>query len=312
MDSLERRTPAHGRFIDELLVWDGPRPLADPGLVEELRDSLLSGLDEVAASLPDGERLFLGKTSLAALACDGRYLDLVDSPFAWSGQMVAGKLIHRTLELDHATTRSEAPDALVRHAWDEMATAQDGLADFVNGMKPIEGSLMRQQVAQRVTEYRDLWPHLPAGVPLRMEERMQVRVDNGVSSVVVQGTPDVVFGNVRDDRCRLMLVDLKTGHRNPMTERQDLRLYALLATIKYGQTPFRWATYYVAEGAWDAEDLDPDLLRGAVQRVLDGARKAARLRRDTAAELRLVPGAWCRFCGRRPDCEVAATDDPEW
>jgi len=307
---LDLRTPAHERLVTELLDWHGERPVADRALVDELRDELRGGLDEVATGLPRGTRIFLGKTSLNALVCDGRYLDQRDSPFEWSPQVASGKLIHRALEIDHATHRGESVDDLVQHAWTEMATAPGSLADYLNGMARVQSSVLRHQAEQRITEYRDLWPLLPPSVPMRTEERMVFAVGDG--AVVVQGTPDIVIGNVRDDRCRVLLIDLKTGQRNPMTERQDLRLYGLLATLKYGQTPFRWATYYVTEGSWDAEDVDPNLLRGAVQRVVDGARKVARLQADDPGELRLVGGSWCRFCGRRDTCPAAPSDDDGW
>lgn len=306
---MELRTPAHERLVAELLDWHGDRPMADRALVTELRDELSAGLHEIAAGLPDGQRLFLGKSSLNALVCDGRYLDQTESAFEWSPQLASGKLTHRALELDHATRRRETAETLVDHAWTEMVTAPGSLADYLNGLDRIAASAARHQVEQRLTEYRDLWPLLPESVPVRTEERMQFSV--GAGAVVVQGTPDIVIGNVRDDRCRILLIDLKTGQRNPMTERQDLRLYGLLASLKYDQTPFRWATYYVTEGSWDAEDVDADLLRGAVQRVLDGARKAARLQSDDPGQLRLVGGSWCRFCGRRDTCDAAPTGD-DW
>lgn len=304
---MELRTPAHERLVAELLDWHGDRPVADPALVTELRDDLRAGLQDVAARLPDGQRLFLGKSSLNSLVCDGRYLDQIESPFTWSPQLASGKLTHRVLELDHATRRRESAETLVQHAWAETVTAPGSFADYLNELDRIAASATRHTVEQRLTEYRDLWPLLPEAVPVRTEERMQFTV--GAGAVIVQGTPDIVIGNVRDDRCRVLLIDLKTGQRSPMTERQDLRLYGLLATLKYDQTPFRWATYYVTEGSWDAEDVDADLLRGAVRRVIDGARKAARLQSDDPGDLRLVGGGWCRFCGRRDTCDEAATDD---
>lgn len=303
---LDLRTPAHERLVADLLAWEQPRPVADPDLVAALRQELDEGLRAVARSFPPGQRLFLGKTTLNTLVCDGRYLDHTESDFEWSLPLILGKLAHRAFELDQATRRQENPETLVRHAWDEFSTAPGSLADYLNGLDRITASATRHQCEQRVAEYRDLWPLLPAGVPFRTEVKIKLSAADG--AIVVQGTPDIVVGAIRDDRCRLMLVDLKTGHRNPMSERQDLRLYALLAAIKYGQPPFRWATYYVSEGAWDVEDLAPELLQGAARRVIDGAERAARLVFDEPSELRLVGGSWCRFCGRADSCEAAELD----
>lgn len=305
---LDLPTPAHQRLVDDLLAWDAARPVGDPGLRDELATSLADGLAPLADRIPPGERLFLGKTSLGDLVCDGRYLDRQDSEFVWSMQVAGGKLAHRAIELDHAVRREAPPDEVVAHAWHELVTDAGGLADWCNGLDRVEASALRHTAEQRLTDFRDTWPALPSQASLRLEQRIDARFLDG--RLLLRGTPDLTLGGVRDDRCRMLLVDLKTGRRNPMLERQDLRFYALLATLKYGLPPFRWATYYVSEGAWDVEDLDPDLLRGAAQRVVDAAARAAELEFHRPAEddLRLVGGAWCRFCGRRETCPEAPGD----
>lgn len=302
-------TPAHQRLVEDLLAWDAPRPLGDPGLADRLRDALEAGLAPLVDRVPAGERLFLSKSRVQALVCDGRYLDQQESPFTWSPQLAGGKLAHRAIELDQAAGREVPPDQVVAHAWQERATEVGSLAQWLNQLAPLEASALRQVVEQRVTDFRDTWPLLPPQAHLRLEHRIDATLAEG--RLLVSGTPDLSIGGVRDDRCRMLLVDLKTGRRNPMAERQDLRLYALLATLKYGLPPFRWATYYVSEGAWDAEDLDEDLLWGAVRRLVDAADRAATLELDRPdeADLRLVGGAWCRYCGRREHCP-AAPEDP--
>lgn len=307
--ALELATPAHRRLVDELLGWDRARPVVDTGLRDQLRADLAAGLAPLADRIPSGERLFLSKSRVSALVCDGRYLDQQDSAFEWSPQLAGGKLAHRAIELDQAGRRAATPDALVAHAWHEMVTSVGSLADWLNGLGAVEASALRHTAEQRVTDFRDTWPVLPSQAHLRLEQRIDATFLDG--RVLVTGTPDLTLGGVRDDRARMLLVDLKTGRRNPMVERQDLRLYALLATLKYGLPPFRWATYYVSEGAWDLEDLDADLLHGAVRRLVDAAARAATLEFDRPDEtdLRLVGGAWCRFCGRRATCP-AVPEDP--
>lgn len=305
---LDLATPAHRRLVDDLLGWDDARPVADPGLRDQLQAALDDGLAPLADVVPPGERLFLSKSRVSALVCDGRYLDQQVSPFTWNPQLAGGKLAHRAIELDQAGRREASPDQVVAHAWHEMATEVGSLADWLNELGRIEASALRHTAEQRVTDFRDTWPVLPPQAHLRLEQRIDATLADG--RVLLTGTPDLTVGGVRDDRCRMLLVDLKTGRRNPMVERQDLRLYALLATLKYGLPPFRWATYYVSEGAWDVEDLDADLLHGAVRRIVDAARRAAVLefQRPPEGDLRLVGGAWCRFCGRRETCREAPED----
>lgn len=306
---LELPTPAHERLVCDLLGWDDARPVGDPELRDRLHADLESGLAPLAERIPAGQRLFLSKSRVTSLVCDGRYLDQRDSPFTWSLQLAGGKLAHRAIELDQAGRRSAAPDELVEHAWREMATGVGSLPDWLNGLDRIEASALRHTAEQRVTDFRDTWPVLPSQVHLRLEQRIDATFHDG--RVLVTGTPDLTVGGVRDEKCRMLLVDLKTGRRNPLVERQDLRLYALLATLKYGLPPFRWATYYVSEGAWDVEDLDAALLHGAVRRLVDAAVRATTLEfeRPPDDELRLVGGSWCRFCGRRETCP-AVPEDP--
>lgn len=301
-------SPSQERLVDELLGWEAPRPRPDAGLARELDRILRDGLEPLVAELPQDERLILGKTALSALACEGRFLDL-DGSFTWSPPIATGKLAHRAIEIDHATRRRLSPAAAVERVWTEVASAGDGLAAYLNGLDDVDAATLRHDVTQRLQDFRDTWPVLPEAVPLRTEQSLRYSVGRGAVALV--GTPDLLLGDVRPDgRARMLVVDLKTGLRRPMTERQDLRFYALLATVKYGVPPFRWATYYVTEGDWDGEDLDAELLRIAARRAVAGAADALRLRFDPPAEdeLRLVPGAYCRWCGRREDCPAAELD----
>ncbi len=311
MPTTDQPTPAHQRLVDELLAWDQPRPVVDPTLRDRLHTRLMEGLAPVVDQVPAGQRLFLGKTSLASLVCDGRYLDQESSNFEWSPQLAGGKLAHRAIELDLAGRRQEDVEAIVASAWREFASDDSSIASWLNQLDTVAASALRHTALQRLTDFRDTWPLLPAAAHLRLEQRIEATAGDG--AIIIRGTPDIVLGGVRDDRARMLLVDLKTGMRSPAMERQDMRLYALLATLKYGLPPFRWATYYVSEGAWDAEDFAEELLTGAVNRVVDAANRAVVLRWSPPpeAELRLVGGAWCRFCGRRGDCPAASIEDPD-
>lgn len=306
---METATTAQARIRDELLAWDAPRPRVDPDLALELRARLEEGaraiferhgLDHGPAASRYDDTVWVSKSRLDRLVCDGLYRGALEEPFAWNPAIAVGTLAHRAIELDHATRRARTPAEVVEHVWDEVATRQgDSLALFANGMDEIAAASLRQDVEQLLTEHRDVWPPLPSGLHVRSEQSVRVELLGG--RVVLSGTPDLTLGRVRDDHARMLLVDLKTGLRRPDAERQELRFYALLLTIKYGQPPFRWAVHYVAEGAWDAEDFRPELLDTAVRRTLDGIEQAVRLREEDAEE-RLRTGRWCRFCPRRDTC----------
>ena len=307
---MDTATPAQARVRDELLAWGSERPVVDPDQARELRAALEEGaravLQRHGVDTDGGDRdryddtIWVSKSRLDRLVCDGLYRAALEEPFTYNAAIAVGTIAHRAIELDHATRRTRSPEDVVATVWHEVVTQPgDRLAAFANGLDDVAAAQLRQDAEQLLTEHRDVWPPLPSRLHVRMEQQVRVELLDG--RVVLLGTPDLTLGRVRDDRARMLLVDLKTGLRRPEVERQELRFYALLLTLKHGQPPFRWAVHYVAEGAWDVEDHRPELLDTAVRRVLDGIDQAVRLA-DPDAEERLRTGRWCRFCPRRDTC----------
>ncbi len=305
-DDGDHRLPAHRAVVDELLSWGAPRPEVAPDLVEAVQDRLWAGLEPVAAELDDS--LWLSKASLRALDCDGRWLDQQESTFTPTLRMLAGTITHRAAELDHASGRQVEIEDLVERAMQDVGanpTRRD--AEVLNGLDPLDRADLRATGRDGLVEWRRLWPDLDQ-VEVTFEHRLRAQVGTGPRGVVLSGQPDLVVRSPRPraGRATDLVVDLKTGRRNETGDRADLRFYALLWTLKYRRPPFRWATFYLAEGRWVHEDFTPALLLGAVDRVVDGATRAARLRAGVAeSELQLNPGGHCSFCGRRATCPVA-------
>jgi hypothetical protein len=303
----EDLTPAQRRLLEELLAVDAPRPPPEAGLAARLRTSIETAVAPALDLVPSGERLRLNKSALSALSCDGRYIDLVERPFSWEVPMVRGKLAHRAVEVDWRTGRAHEPSELVDRAWSDLALETD-LGEFLAGLDAMTAGMLRSDAEQILTEMRDVWPAIPSRWSPRFEQPVAATFADG--AIEVRGKTDLTIGRARPDRRQVVVVDLKTGWRRPQQERQDLRLYALLLTLKVGVEPFRLATYYLAEGAWDMEDVSPETLEAAARRVVDGVIRAARLRyaRPSDDALRLVAGAYCRWCGRAPGCPAY---DPE-
>jgi hypothetical protein len=65
------------------------------------------------------------------------------------------------------------------------------------------------------------------------------------------------------------LIEVKSG-RARIEDRDDLRFYALLETLRSGAAPFRVTTFYTRTGLIETEDVDDGLLTSSVQRVLMG------------------------------------------
>ncbi len=299
-------TPPQRRVYAELLAVDQPRPAADPALVDRVRALLEERTAEAAFARPSGARgVRLNKTALSALDCDGRYLDHRDAPFSWSLAASVGTLTHRAITLDQAGRRTADVSTLIRRAWLNFADRGERFADHLATLDGVEADALRAEAADRVTEFRECFPLVPTVWAVRLEPQFTVRLHGGALELL--GKPDLVLGRLHPVERRLLLIDLKTGRRN-LRDRADMRFYALLAMLKYGSAPFRVATYYLDEADWDAEDVEADTLEAAARGVAEKARAAARLTWGSTdeADLRLVAGPACRWCGRAPDCPANA------
>lgn len=304
-DWLADLTPGQERLVSELLGRGAPRPGIDVDLARDLRARIETAIEQHVDGIPDDEQLFLGKTGLAALACEGRFLDLEDQPFEWSIPIVRGKLGHKALEVDWHTDRELSTRDAASRAFEVLADEPGGLGDWLDALDDVDRKMLHGEAAAYVAEFRDTWPTLPPGANARLEQPMRVSLAGG--RVKLAGTPDLLLGTANRHEARMLLVDFKTGLRKPLVERQDLRFYGLLSTLKYGVPPWRWATFYVAESDWDLEDCSAELLTTAVDRVVDAVRRAVRLRWHTPAEADLVlsAGPACDWCGRRDTCPEA-------
>lgn len=300
-------TPPQRRVYAELLAVDQRRPAADPALVARVRDLLEERTALAAQARPAGARgLRLNKTALGALDCDGRYLDHRAAPFSWSLAASVGTLAHRAVTLDQAGRRRAEVGMLVDRAWANFGDRGERFADHLATLTGVEADALRAEAADRVIEFRECFPLLPSAWAVRLEPQFTVRLHGGALELL--GKPDLALGRLHPSERRLLLVDLKTGRRN-LRDRADMRFYALLAMLKYGSAPFRVATYYLDEADWDAEDVDGDTLEAAARGVAEKASTAARLTWAAPAdpaELRLVPGPACRWCGRAPGCPAVA------
>ena len=313
-DAVSANEPARlarQRLRDGLLGWGQPRPAAPARLAAELRAELEAGLADLDLEAATRQRrageLWVTKTRLDRLVCDGYQLDARPYEHTWSN--ARGSLAHKAIERDWQLRDQREPHEVVARAWRELATHRPGdprsLAAWLNALDGERAGELAEEVGDLLAGFREVWPPLER-VEVVAEPRIRLRLAGG--RVVMFGVPDVVLRSPRQDEyCRTLVVDLKTGRPRSDHDRHELRFYALLATLADGRPPFRWATHYVTEGRSEWEDLNPDTLRVTVRRVLDSVRQAIRLAEaDGDADLRLVGGAWCRFCLREETCEVAA------
>jgi hypothetical protein len=316
--SLTLDTPARRRLADDLLGWGAPRPEVDDEAVAELRSELEHGIrrlgDDLRAVAAEQRRghVLVTKTRLDRVVCDGLQLD--PKPFEHTRASVRGILAHAVIERDWDLDRQVDPGEVVAEVWHDQASRRPGdprsLSAWMNAQTSEEVGELQAELAELAVGFREVWPELP---PTLVERRAERPVEVSVADGLVQlfGRPDLVLDSRRrDGRARALVVDLKTGRPRSDHDRHELRFYALLVTLATGIPPFRWATYYVTEGRFEAEDLRVETLRMTVMRVVDTVGQLVRLASfgDEVPEeaQRLRGGGWCFMCRREDTCDVAA------
>lgn len=315
-------TPAQARVVQEVLAWGATRPVPPDGLVERLLARMTAGIGAwiaVRDRFPDraGRPLLVTKTRLSRLVCDG--LQREPEPYVHAWANVRGTLVHAAIEADLDGARRDDGLAVVERAWHRLATDRPGdpssIGTWLNARDAAERETLLSESTVLLDGFREVWPDL-GGAPLRIRTEQRLVAMLGGRAVRLQGVPDlIVESRVDDGRARRLIVDLKTGMPRGQRDRDELRFYALLATLAGGVAPFRWATLYVTEGRLEHEDLSEAVLTTAASRVADAIVQAARIARAGSddgsgdargqVEERLAGGAWCRGCRRRDACPEA-------
>ena len=286
--------------MDQLLAVGDPAP-TDPGL--ELR--LRKRIDAVARSVELTDGLWLGKARLTDLErCEGYFLEAVSGrgePFSHSTETAAGALAHKAIEVEVG-----ARDELDAHELAEAALARledDG--GFMSWWR--EQDRRGQEVAlaetvRRIELFRASFPPLkPLRAELRPVAELPLRAEFAGGDVNLSGRVDLMLGALDASRPTRVLLDLKTGSARPQ-HAEDMRLYALLHTLRFGVAPRRVATFFLDSGTWQPEDVSDETLERAAGRVEAAILRAAALLAD--ARPTLNPGAWCGWCPLREVCPV--------
>ncbi len=239
------------------------RPLVDRGLAGGLRDWLEDGL----CSLPLGTQtpLIVNKQTLRdALA--GRASRPAAGPQPITDSMALGALMDALFRQFVTIGHIEDP---MRNGLDALRAdpRRSEVVDFVRGLAGQELADFENELETQSAILLSRWPRLsPSWLP-RTQERIAVPLAGG--DVVLVGVIDLIVGAPSAGRASVGLIEVKSG-RERIEDRDDLRFYALLETLRSGAAPFRVATFYTRTGLVDTEDVDDGLLTSSVQRVLAG------------------------------------------
>lgn len=272
------------------------RPVVDPGLAGGLRDWLEDELSEAAAGVPDDcIPVRVHKDALnQVLVCEAH---------------AAAPKVKRPLTV--ALARGIMVDFLFRQwvtvgritdPWEDARAAMqcaraDEVVGYVDALDPGTRVRLAGQLEQQASAIASAWPVSNPGWMARTQERIEVPLSGG--RLVLSGVIDLAFGMPCTGRASVCLVELKSGTRR-LEHRGDVHFYALLETLRSGAPPFRIATYYSSTGELDAEQVGEDVLLGAMQRTLTGARRLCRI--AGGAEPRRTPNPLCAWCAELPGC----------
>jgi PD-(D/E)XK nuclease superfamily len=300
-------TPVQERTLVELMGSLAERPTFPSELAGDLRADLDRRLQPAVGLLRQGEQLVAKKSSLTDLhqRCEGLFLanTLDQPPFEYGFPLAVGKTVHKAVEVGvYAPGLSESD--LVGRVLERLARDDQAFAAYLTSLDAIDRSELEAEAVRQLVVFRALFPRLEKSWTPSVE--MTLKVDVAEGKVLLHARPDLCLGGTDQSepmRARRLIVELKTGPDRPEHE-EDVRLYALVATLFFGVPPFRVATVSLDHGTWRAQEVTEDLLRGAVRRVADGCHKAAALL--AGAEPALRAGKWCGWCPRNLTCPASS------
>ena len=304
-------TPVQERTLVELMGSRDDRPVFDPALAGRLRDELEDRVTPAAAGLREGEQLWMSKGSLAEihLRCEGLWIAnrLEPEPFSYGMRLAVGKLVHGAVELSvYASSLTEAE--LVDRSLAKLVRDDERYAEFVEGLDEPERAELEGEAVRQTILFRSTFPPLQKTWTPSVE--LSLKASLAEERIIVSARPDLVLGSTDPDepmRGRRLILELKSGTDRPEHD-EDVRLYALVATLRFGVPPFRVATVELESGTWRIQDVSEDLLRTAARRLADGCVRAVELLKGADPTLR--PGPWCGWCPRAQTCPSSSVRVP--
>jgi hypothetical protein len=295
LTSVQRRT------LHEL-VDVGSGSSFPEGIEHRLRERIEEGI------LPflGGSPIRLSKQRVNDLArCEGLFQSWLlgdGEPFRYGLRAAHGTLVHKAIELEIGSTASLDPRRLAERS----ARKLESDRPFTSFWSELDGLDRDQPLMSTVRVLESFRASFPPLARLRRvlapvcEHWLEAGFAGGAVTVI--GKVDLVLNQPDPVRATRVLVDLKTGRAWP-DHPEDMRLYALLYTLRYGVPPYRVATLFLSSGVPQAELVGERLLEHAANRVVSAVRAAFELRargRDPG----LDPGPHCARCPRKTSCSA--------
>lgn len=302
----QQLNPAQQQVLDQLGNTERPRFRGD--LREDLRNSLEEAFGElIAAYQPPDQRantkriLSITKRSLGLLhGCEARYIADENDEFTWSLPIARGSVAHKAIELFITHRGNPTPLELVEGALARIENDQRDLSAYVQQLTEAERADLAGQANDFVTTFTETFPPLKREWrPVAESRVMALFCDDQIE---LRGRVDLSIGRARGNYAGKVLIDLKTGRPNN-GHVEDLRLYALLETLKLGVPPRLIVSYYMDAGTPRQEEVTEDLLWSASQRLVDGVAKMVALTGPEQRPPNKTAGPNCRWCPIQADCD---------
>jgi hypothetical protein len=299
-------TAIQHRTLDDLMGRGTERPRFRRELPDELVEEIEGRVGVALSTLPDGESLFVTKARLADLhqRCEGLFLanDQGEGGFEYGFRLAVGKIVHKAVEVGvYARHLSEAE--LVDRVIERSSVDDPSFGNYVGVLDPIDRAELQAEAVRLTQVFRATFPPMDKAWTPAVEMTQKVELAEG--RLVLHSRPDLSLGGADQEdplRARRLIVELKTGPDRPEHD-EDVRFYALVATLFFGVPPFRVATVHLDSGTWRHQDVTEDLLRSAARRVADGCVRALALRDGEPPRLR--GGKWCGWCPRSATCPAS-------
>lgn len=211
------------------------------------------------------------------------------SPWTESVYSIAGKIAHKAFEWACVTSRDlQTPSELTASAWKALEPK------IRVGDVDVNDALVRAEHA--VTNWYEFMGEYRENDTIKAEHPV---TESRVSCPRLSGVIDATFGaqevvSPTEISTTKTIVDWKTGQPSD-TDMEQLWLYALLHTSKFGSPPARIACVYLKHGYHVAfQDVDMKLLKHRYGRMQD-AMHVMRTIKESADPERVECSA-CRFC----------------
>jgi len=304
LTTVQRRTM-------ETLIGTGERPSFPTSLAERLRDRI----EDAARTLDLAKPLWLGKSNLTDLGrCEGFFGSVLAgerTPFAYNPKTAAGKLFHKSIELE-VSCRDELPSRELAQVAVERLGEDAQFTSYWLELESLRHDELVVEAAKVIDLFRSSFPPLrPHRRELAPVPEARLRAELLGGALVLSGQIDLLIGPGNSDptRATRLAIDLKSSGRGWPEYPEDMRFYALLMTLRFGVLPYRVATVFLESGEWQSEDVTEQLLVHAADRVIAAARSAAALAGGRAP--RLTAGRYCEWCPRGLTCPASSVAPAE-